>query len=96
MSSLETFSKSGSNTLREYLVGIKSEGGKQFRCRQLQNLHYVDVRPEPSNGPLELLHFSQSMAEELGIDPEADLEGAASDKLEDELRDGLKNLFGNN
>ena len=68
MSSLETFSKSGSNTLREYLVGIKSEGDKQFRCRQLQNLHYVDVRPEPSNGPLELLHFSQSMAEELGID----------------------------
>jgi AsmA protein len=37
-----------------------------------------------------------AVAEELGIDPEADLEGAARDKLEDELRDGLKNLFGNN
>ena len=68
MSSLESFSKSGSNSLREYLVGVKSEDGKQFKCRQLQNLHYVDVMPEPSRGPLELLHFSQSMAEELGID----------------------------
>ena len=68
ITSLERFSQTGSNSLREYLVGIKSEGNKQFRCRQLLNLHYVDVKPEPSKGPLELLIFSHSMAEELGIE----------------------------
>lgn len=37
-----------------------------------------------------------AVAEQLGVDPEVDLEDAARDRLEDELRDGLLNLLGNN
>ncbi|NKB28849.1 MAG: AsmA family protein [Rhodobacteraceae bacterium] len=37
-----------------------------------------------------------AVAEQLGVDPEADLEDTARDKLEEELRDGLLDLFGNN